>query len=136
MERPMQELHSAQFDINSAADKATFSFAFPARIERIALICQSADTGGATVKFDKRPLAGSDSGRGDGDIGVLTVPASSLAGKVLYKKLSGIDVTAGDEVVVEVTAESAAANSFAVAVIEYQRITENPVNLDDAVASA
>ena len=52
------------------------------------------------VKFDRRPTAGSDTGRGDGDIANFVL-GTTAAGKVLYDKAAvGTVLMPGDEVVV------------------------------------
>jgi hypothetical protein len=38
------------------------------------------------VKFDRRPTAGSDSSRGNGDVGTITIPTAAAAGKALLRK--------------------------------------------------
>lgn len=138
MEQPIQELRSAQFDINATGDKVSIPIAFPMKVLRVGLMIQSADAGGASISFDKRITAGSDTGRVNNGVASLVLPASNQQGKFLYKKLvdlTSVELACGDEIVVEVTAEGAAASSFAVAIVEYLRIQENPVNLSDAVAS-
>lgn len=99
----------AQFDVNTAADKVTFTIADDVEIVEIGLIIAGADAGGATVKFDKRPTAGSDTSRGDGDIGEITIPAADSLGKVLYEKVSDTTVLRGEQIVVQVTAEGVTA---------------------------
>lgn len=135
-EFPVLSKESASFDINAAGDKATFSFAYNAKIVACGLIVRGNDAGGATVAFDKRVLAGSDTGRGAADIGEITIPASNQQGKYLYEDLSdsGIEVAAGDEIVVEVTAEAVTALQ-AVAVIELLRLHESRANLSDGSAA-
>lgn len=57
----------------------------------------------ATVKLDKRPTPGSDSGRGDGDVAVITLPNGQAAGTVVYKDQLNVKVSPGEEIVAEVT---------------------------------
>lgn len=104
-------LQSAQFDVQTAADKATLTMPmFRTVIYAVGLTIAGTDTGGATVKFDIRPTAGDDTGRGDGDAGVVVIPASNQAGKVLIDTLKrGTALTPGQQVVVQVTAEGVSA---------------------------
>jgi hypothetical protein len=139
MEQPVQMLVSAQFDLNSAADKVSFPMPCPVKLVRVGLILLTTDAGGATIKFDKRVTAGSDTSRVSGGVATLTLPASNEQGKYLEKQLkdsSSVLLACGDEIVVNVTSEGAAANSFAVAVVEYFRIQENVLNQSDMVESA
>jgi len=139
MEQPVQLLLSSQIDLNGTGDKAVFSLPCPIKVIRVGLIIQSADTGGATIKFDKRVKAGSDTNRVSGGVSVLTLPAANEQGKFLCKSQddsNAVELDCGNEIVVNVTAESVSANAFAVAVIEYNRIQELPANLSNALISA
>lgn len=102
-------LKEPEFDLDTAGDKATFTIPQKCEVLRAQLVVTSTDAGGGTVKFDKRPKAGSDTGRGDGDVAVLTIPASDQQGKVLFEEPSShIILEAGDQVVVEVTSDPGA----------------------------
>ena len=60
------------------------------------------DTG--VVKVDKRPTAGSDSSRGDGDIATINYTTSNGdQGKVIYKDGLNVEIKPGEEVVFQVT---------------------------------
>lgn len=131
----VQAEKSAQFDINTAADKAIFSMSCKCKILRAGLIVEGSDAGGATVAFDKRPLAGSDTGRGAADVAEITIPASDQQGKVLYEKPSSeVILEAGDQVVVEVTAEGVTALNC-VAFLELIRLDEVEANMSDMSAA-
>lgn len=123
---------SASVALGSTGDKATFSFPFNAKILSIGLLVEGTDTSTATVAFDRRPLAGSDTGRGSADIGSVVKAASNKQGKVLREDLvdSSIEVNAGDQIVAEVTVATGGACA-AVVVIEYARLDESDVNLSD-----
>lgn len=138
MEQPIQRRLTAQFDCNGTGDKATLAVVGPAKIVRIGLLAQTTDTGDVTVKFDKRILAGSDTGRVSAGIGTVIKASGNKQGKYTYKALSdsGITVDCGDEIIVNVTAENASANAFAVAAVELLEIQEEPANLSDALATA
>lgn len=99
----------AVFDVNTAADKITFTVVDDVEIVEIGLVIAGDDPGGATVKFDKRVTAGSDTGRGDGDIGEITIPDADSEGQVLYEKVSDTMVLRGEQIVVQVTAEGVTA---------------------------
>lgn len=104
-------LQTAQFDVNTAADKATlYAPMFKSRVHLAAVSIAGTDAGGATIKFDRRITAGSDTGRGDGDAGVVIIPASNCAGLVKQDNSArGLIINPGDQIVVEVTAEGVAA---------------------------
>jgi len=90
----------------------------------------------AVIKFDKRPTANSDTGRGNGDVGVITKTAADVSGKTFYTApAAAITVDAGDEIVVEVTTANGDAVGFSAAV----KLRERPeaiANLPNAVLSA
>ncbi len=77
---------SAQVAMTSLGDKMTFMQAVPVNIVRWGVIANSLiDVGaGFTIKADHRPTAGSDSSRGDGDAGDVTVTADIAQGKGIY----------------------------------------------------
>ena len=105
------------------------------QITRAGLVVEGTDAGGATVKFDRRVLAGSDTGRGDGDVATITIPASNQQGKVLYEEPSStLVLDAGDQVVVEVTAESVTALNC-VPFLEFIDVQEVSANQSDASAA-
>ncbi len=128
-------LVGAQFDVNTAADKVIFTVPFDCRVRNLSLTIEGTDAGGATVKFDKRPTAGSDTGRGDGDVGTITIPASDQEGKVLEEvPTSNIKLKRGEQVVVEVTAESVTALNC-VPTLELEYIPEISANQTNVVAA-
>ena len=74
----------------------------------------------AVVKFDRRPTAGSDTDRGDGDVGTITIPTTAAAGKAYYEKTDFVDAATGDwvqdldegeQVVVQVTTAATSAGA-------------------------
>jgi len=88
----------------AAADVAVFTFPAP-----VVVLCAGAtvtevcagSTSTPVVKFDKRPTAGSDTDRGDGDIGHLLL-LTAAAGTVMIDKVGrGTTIAAGEEVVVQ-----------------------------------
>ena len=95
--------------LDSTGDKATFAFPRPIQIARLAVISSTAVTfgSGLTIEFDKRPTAGSDTGRGAADVGTITVAAAAdiAQGKGVYKALTTpVVILPGEEVVAQVTA--------------------------------
>lgn len=126
---------SAQIDINTAGDKATIIMPpFKTILHQVGVLCTTADAGGFTLKFDRRTLAGSDTGRGDGDAGVIVAPAASQAGKYLVDSaFRGLTLNPGDQLIAEVTAEGAAASTFAFAIVWLQYLPENIGNLSDVI---
>lgn len=126
---------SAQFDINTAADKAQWVAPFKCKIVRVFAVPVdgTTDAGGWTMKFDS--VAAGSSTRGDGDIGTLTAPAASRESYYLYEEPSTLKtLDPGGQIFVEVTAESAAANTFVLAGIVYQQHPETLVNATYAAA--
>ncbi len=72
--------------MTSLGDKMTFMTAVPVNIVRWGVIADSLiDVGvGFTIKGDFRPTAGSDTGRGDGNVGDVTVTADIAQGEGVY----------------------------------------------------
>lgn len=106
---------SAQIALNSTGDKMTFTPGAPVNIIRWGVIADSLiDVGvGMTIKADFRPTAGSDTGRGDGDVGDITVTADIAQGKGAYTEEvatpatpavpAKFEVDPGEQVVFQVT---------------------------------
>lgn len=122
-------LDGASFDLDTAADKVTFTIPVKMRVLRAQVTVTSSDAGGGTVKFDKRPTAGSDTGRGDGDVAVLTIPASDQTGKCLYEEpSSSVVLTPGMQVVVEVTSDPGAGPTMVPQLVGIY-VPEQPANI-------
>jgi hypothetical protein len=87
----------------SAADVAIFDIPCNGTILFSALLCTEAITAATTapvIKLDIRPTAGSDTNRGDGDAGAITLPSGTAIGSVIYDEAGkGEQVSAGDQVV-------------------------------------
>jgi hypothetical protein len=99
---------SAQVALTSTGDKFTFTPCHPVDLIGFGIIGDALiDVGaGMTVKVDKRPTAGSDSGRGDGDIGSIVrgTDADIAAGKGLFTRFTTPkELNPGEQAVVEVT---------------------------------
>lgn len=93
------------------------------------------DDAKAEAKFDLRPAAGSDTDRGDGDVGHLKF-ADTAGGKVIYDD-SAVNqvIEPGAEVVFEITQIAAGANAAGQArpFLLVRPVPEEPVNLDNMV---
>lgn len=89
----------------TAADVGVFDIPFKGQVflaqMPITETCAGATPG--VVKYDRRPTAGSDVGRGDGDIAEFAM-GTTAAGRVIYDKVAqGTILNAGEQVVVQIT---------------------------------
>lgn len=112
--------------VTSTGDKLFWSPAYvPVIIRAVSFTNVVAPTVTPTVvDFDRRPTAGSDSGRVL--IATITIPLSLALGKVIYKDGLNHRVDPGNEVVVEVTtASTAGSGTFG---IDVERAQETPAN--------
>lgn len=126
---------TAQFSTGTTGDKATITISERCKVERVFCVVEGTEATAATVKFDKRPTAGSDTGRGDGDVGVISFGASNQQGKMLYENpTTTILLDEGDQVVVEVTVASTGAKNT-VAGMKVSRVAETPANNTAMVAA-
>lgn len=117
----------------TAADVQVIPVPFKCEVRRCAVVWQTTGAAQAIVEFDRRVLAGSDTGRVN--IVAITKPAAENQGKYLYKDpATKVTLDAGDEIVVQVTDVEAAA-TFGV-VILVDEIPEVAANQGDMVASA
>lgn len=121
---------SAALASDSTGDKYTFAIPFRCRLIRSQVVFEgtSAHATTAVIKFDKVPTAGSASGRGDGDCGVISKSASNQQGMCLYEyPASNVTLDEGDYVVAEVTTANGDACAFSAALlVEYT--PERPAN--------
>lgn len=131
--------------LSSAADhNGTFDVTRPITVLGVGAIITTAVTvTAAVVRFDRRITKGSDTGRGDGDVGILTIPIGAAVGQVIvggaFVELFGsstglkIDLDPGDEVVPQVTVTATAGGAHYV--IYYVPRSEMPANIPDWVKS-
>ena len=123
---------------NSTGDKWIFNIPFKCELVRAALVVEgsSANATAAVVKFDIRVTAGTDTGRGDGDAGVLSKTASvSQQGKMLYEDPAArVTMYPGYQVVVEVTTADGAANAMC-PILYLREVPEVPANITAMVAA-
>lgn len=124
----------AFFDVNTAADKTCFAFPKGAEILEVGVTVCGTDDGGATIKFDSQIGAAAE--RGDGDVGVVVIPASNQEGNTIVDTLANpVRLENGALVWVQVTAEGVAALNV-VAVVKYREIAGNIANLSTVVESS
>lgn len=99
-----EDLIFAATSVASTGDKGTWRPGkFPYYVRAAVGIATVAGSSTGVIKGDKRPTAGSDSGRGDGDVFVMNVPNPLAQGKALYKSGLNVRINPGEQVVIEVT---------------------------------
>lgn len=124
-------------DLNTVADVtgAKWGPAFqPMYVIGVAAILQNVIAAAGVLKFDKRPTFGSDAGRGDGDVGVLNFATAQVGGNVVYKLVTPIKISPGQEVVAEVTDATGAADTADI-VLLLSPSPEVPGNIAAMIAS-
>lgn len=118
--------HAVGVALGSTGDKAIFRVPpgnWDAILTAVAIEGTSSHATQAVATFDKRVLAGSDTGRVDAFLGTFTKPAANVQGNVYYgRPLSKKTLTVGMEVVFEVTV----ANGDAVAATPYVLVRDSP----------
>jgi hypothetical protein len=123
----------ATIPLQTVADKAVFTILHPMTVMRIAALVTLAPTVTAgVVSLDRRVLAGSDTGRVE--LGQMTIPVGTAAGKVVYKDIDPVDLDMGDQLVFELLTASTAGAAILTAVMIPR--AETPANQADAVKSA
>lgn len=119
--------------LDSTADVGDWAPGFtPVIVRAVGLIVTNAIGATGVLKFDKRPTAGSDSGRGDGDIAVLNLATTHAIGTVVYKDGLNIRLNPGEELVAEIT-DGAAASDTGHIFIVVEPTWEVPQNNADMV---
>lgn len=130
---PRQAWVSAVFDVTGLADNATFVAPHKLQLLRAFLVVldEQTDAGGGTVRFDTVVA----STRGDGDAGIITVPAANNDSKYIYEDMATrLILDLGDQVVVQTTVDNWGGATNMVAGIVYQEVPEVPGNSAQAVA--
>lgn len=125
-------------DLNSVADVTGARWSpglVPHYVRAVALCIDNAIGGAGVLKFDKRATHGSDTGRGDGDVAVLTIPNSTAGGVILYKEGLNVLIRPGEEVVAEVTDATAASDTGTI-ILYVEPSWERPANNAAMLASA
>jgi hypothetical protein len=125
----------------SAADVAIAEIESNGVLMFAAVVVTEAVTAATTApvfKFDIRPTAGTDTGRGDGDAGSITVPSGTAIGAVIYdESIKGTRVSAGDQVVFQyATAASGTLTGHVVPMLMFVPEDEMLANLSGWTASA
>lgn len=122
----------------TTGDKATLGVPYKCVVKQVAVKWEGADANAtaAVIAFDKRPTAGSDTGRGAADVGqVKKVASLNEQGKVVYQRpTTKITLVPGEEVVVEVTTAQGAALAFQ-AWLLVEHWPEDPANLANMKAT-
>ena len=94
----------------SPADVAVFVIPFECVVDHVGAVVTEVCAGSSAtpvVKFDKRPTGGSDTGRGDGDIGELKL-LTTAQGKYIYDLVARKTILyPGQEVMVQLTVQAA-----------------------------
>ena len=122
-------------DLNSLADVGDWAPGLvPHIIRAVALVVTNTIGAAGVLKFDKRPTAGDNTGRGDGDVAVLNLATTHDAGEVVYKDGLNVLIKPGEEVVAEVTDVTAAADTGHV-IIWVEPAWENPSNNTKMIAT-
>ena len=128
-------LSSAQFDINSATDKATLTIPFKCRVYRAQVISASAATGGASIHFES--YVTSSTVRGAADIADITLPASSVLGLAYFDNVArGTILDVGQQVIVQVVSEGSGGSTYAYAQLIVDYIPEVEGNQAKMVETA
>jgi transcriptional regulator of nitric oxide reductase len=119
--------------ITSTGDKARWLPGYIPHVVRahfftVTTATQAADA--AQLNLDKRPTAGSDTARVNDLVSPLNIPASTAAGKNVYKDGLQAKVSPGEEVVLEVTdATAAGAGSYGIFVEPSWEVPANNTNM-------
>jgi len=126
-------------DATTTGDKANILVPFKCEVIRAFVLLNAAPGDAGVVKFDKRPTYASDTGRGDGDVGVINLLTTHTAGKFIYKEIpvagtGHVILVEGDEVIVEVTDASAAVTEARAGLL-VREVPEVPGNNSDMVAT-
>ena len=128
------EQPATTIDVTSTGDKKTFVIPFPCTVLRVGFMVTTALSVTALVlEFDRRQLPGSDTGRGAGDVGIITAPAAAqAAGRTLYDDVQ-FDMKGGEEVVVETTTATTAGAGYPF--LEIVPRAEEPGNDSEFISS-
>jgi len=117
----LHHMCAAAVATDSTADVATFPIGFKANVKYVYALVNgtSAHATAFVIKFDKVPLAGSATGRGDGDCGQVSKTASvNQQGKFLYDiPAAHVSVEPGDQIVAQVTTANGEACAVDVGVV-------------------
>lgn len=128
---------AAAADLNSVADVTGASFApgYMSYIVRAVAVVINNDIGAAgELRIDKRPTAGSDTSRGDGDIAIITLDTVHTGGTVVYQDGLNVRLDPGEEAVAQVTNATAASDTARI-ILYLEPTWERPANNTAMVAT-
>lgn len=128
----IEQMVAKDASLASAADVGDWAPGYsPVIIRAVALVFTTAVNNSGTLKVDKRPTAGSDTSRGDGDVADIDYTTTTGAqGKVVYQDGIDVEVAPGEEIVFEVTDATPSAGN-AHLIIFYEPRWEQPANNTD-----
>ena len=136
----MQHIEATASVTSSTADIDTFTPSFPVEIYEFGIVVTTSLTASDNliIAADKRPTAGSDTGRGDGDIGTLTIAAADSDGVnagdiIVCRPTTPVVLLPGEECVIEVTNATAAGGGFAF--VNYRALPKRDASTLTAVTS-
>lgn len=122
--------------LSSAADIGDWSPGYiPHIIRAVAMVFTTVMSHTGVTKVDKRPLAGDDTGRGDGDIATINYTvALGAVGKCIYVDGLDVEILPGQEAVFQVTdATPTSGNAHLILYVEPR--WETPANISNMGAS-
>lgn len=136
----LTEVEASASSLASTADIATFTFGTPIEVYEFGVVITTALTASDNliIAADKRVTAGSDTGRGSGDVGTLTIAAADSGGvdegdTIICRPTSPVVILPGEQVVIEVTNACAAGDGFAF--INYRALPRRDRSTVSAVTS-
>lgn len=134
-----QEMVVQGVDLNSVADVTGGKWKpgfFPVYIHAIWAVVDNVIAAAGVVKADLRPTAGSDTDRGDGDLGVITFATTHDGGEVVYHELAApVKVSPGAELVFQVTDATGASDTCTLGIV-WTPAWETPANNTRMIATA
>ena len=135
-----EEIVAKDASLASAADVGDWAPGYVPHIVRaVSLVFTTAVDATGELKVDKRPTAGSDTGRGDGDVATIAYTTTTGAqGKVVYAGTTAaplnVKVSPGEELVFQVTDATPTAGA-AHLVLYLDPVWEVPGNNTDMAAT-
>ena len=140
-ERSMSSnVEASASSLTSTADIDIFTPTFPVEVYEFGIVVTTALTASDNliIAADLRTVAGSDTGRGSGDVGTLTIAAGSSdgveAGDVITcRPTTPVVVLPGQQVVIEVTNAVAAGDGFAF--VNFRQLPRGDASTQNVVTS-
>jgi len=115
----LQWVEASASNMTSTADVATFTPSTEVEVYEFGVVITTDLTASDNliIAADLRTVAGSDTGRGNGDVGTLTIAAGSSGGidagdVIMCRPSAPVAVSPGEEVVIEVTNAVAAGAGY------------------------